>query len=53
MKKLYFFILTLSFATVGAQTTIDFTEAEGYVQGALNNNADWGGAYWISSTANS
>ena len=53
MRKLYFLILTLSFATVGAQTTIDFTEAEGYVQGALNNNADWGGANWIASPANS
>lgn len=53
MRKLYFLILTLSFATVGAQTTIDFTEAEGYVQGALNNNADWGGSNWIASPANS
>ena len=53
MKKLYFFILTLSFATVSAQTAVDFTEAEGYVQGALNNNADWGGSNWIASPANS
>lgn len=53
MKKIYVFILTLSLATASAQTTVDFTVAEGYVQGPLDNNDDWGGANWIASPTNS
>jgi len=50
MKKLYFLILTLSFATVGAQTTVGFTTGEGYVQGPLSDNENWGGSNWFVNT---
>ena len=48
MKKIYtliFFTITTSFLT--AQTTVDFTLEEGYVQGPLEDSSDWGGANWI------
>ena len=28
---------------MNAQTTVDFTLEEGYVQGPLENSSDWGG----------
>ncbi|MDB4175793.1 T9SS type A sorting domain-containing protein [Flavobacteriaceae bacterium] len=48
MKKIY----TLLFATslmcvMSAQTTVDFTLEEGYVQGPLDSNPDWGGENWF------
>ena len=48
MKKIYtliFFTITTSF--LSAQTTVDFTLEEGYVQGPLENSSDWGGANWF------
>ena len=53
MKKLYFllFALTANFLTAQTSTTVDFTTAEGYVQGALNANSDWGGSNWFVSPA--
>lgn len=54
MKNIYTFILGLFLIFyVNAQTTVDFTEAEGYVQGALNASDDWGGANWTASPLNS
>jgi hypothetical protein len=50
MKKIYVLILTLSLATVSAQTTVDFTTAEGYVQGPLSDNENWGGSNWFVNT---
>ncbi len=48
MKNIYTFILGLSLTFyVNAQTTVDFTEAEGYVQGVLNASDDWGGSNWF------
>ena len=54
MKIFYLTILTffLSISVYG-QTVVDFTAEEGYEQGALDNNADWGGANWIASPNNS
>ena len=47
MKKLYtlLFITSLT-AVMSAQTTVDFTLGEGYVQGPLANSSDWGGSNW-------
>ena len=55
MRKLYFllFALTANFLTAQTSTTVDFTAAEGYIQGALNVNSDWGGGSnnWFVSPA--
>lgn len=53
MKKLYFllFALTANFLTAQTLTTVDFTTAEGYVQGALDANSNWGGSNWFVSPA--
>ena len=53
MKKIYTLIIALlGIITVDAQTTtVDFTTDEGYVQGPLDANPDWGGANWFVSTA--
>lgn len=50
MRKIYFLILTLSLATVSAQTTVGFTTGEGYVQGPLSDNENWGGSNWFVNT---
>ena len=48
MKNFYTLIVAIVFSVaLQAQTTVDFTESEGYVQGPLNDNANWGGANWI------
>ena len=49
MKKLYTLIIALLvFISTDAQiTTVDFTLEEGYVQGALDSNPDWGGSNWF------
>ena len=48
MKKFYILIVAIVCSvSLQAQTTVNFTEAEGYVQGPLNDNANWGGAYWF------
>jgi len=36
---------------MSAQTTVDFTLDEGYVQGPLEASSDWGGANWIVNPA--
>ena len=53
MKKIYtllFFTITTSFLT--AQTTTNFSTAEGYADGLLSNNIDWGGQNFSINTAN-
>jgi len=53
MKKIYtllFFTITTSFLT--AQTTTNFSTAEGYADGLLSNNIDWGGQNFYINTAN-
>ena len=48
MKTIYTLIsliITTSFLT--AQTMVDFTLEEGYVQGALDSNPDWGSSNWF------
>ena len=53
MKNRYtliFFALITSFLT--AQVTAKFTSGEGYDDGLLSNNANWGGQYFYISTAN-
>ena len=53
MKKIYtliFFTLTTSFLT--AQTTANFSTAEGYVDGLLSNNINWGGQFIYVNTTN-
>jgi len=48
MKKIYTLLLITSLMGVmSAQTTVDFTLEEGYVQGPLEDSSDWGGANWI------
>ena len=49
MQKLYTLIIALLvFISTDAQiTTVDFTLEEGYVQGALHSNPDWGGSNWF------
>ena len=48
--KLMFFIATISFTT--AQTTTNFSSAEGYANGTgLENNANWGGRYFSINTS--
>jgi len=49
MKKLYTLIIALLvFISTDAQiTTVDFTLEEGYDQGALDSNPDWGGSNWF------
>lgn len=54
MINFYLTILSLFLViSANAQTVVNFTAAEGYVQGNLANNADWGGANWIASPDNS
>lgn len=54
MRNFYLTILSLFLViSANAQTVVDFTTDEGYVQGNLANNADWGGANWIASPDNS
>ncbi|MDG1037696.1 MAG: T9SS type A sorting domain-containing protein [Polaribacter sp.] len=53
MKNRYtliFFALTTSFLT--AQTTTNFKSAEGYADGALSNNTNWGGQFFFVNTTN-
>jgi hypothetical protein len=53
MKIIYtliFFTLTTSFLT--AQTSVNFSSGEGYVNGLLSNNTNWGGNYFYINTAN-
>ena len=48
MKKIYtllFFTITTSFLT--AQTTANFSTAEGYTNGLLSNNTNWGGQFFM------
>ena len=48
MKKFYILIVAIVCSVaLQAQTTVNFTEAEGYVQGPLEASADWGGANWL------
>ena len=49
MKKLYTIIIALLvFIPTYAQiTSVDFTLEEGYVQGPLDSNPDWGGENWF------
>ena len=52
MKKFYMILFTTSLMGVmSAQTTVDFTLDEGYVQGPLEASSDWGGANWIVNPA--
>jgi hypothetical protein len=55
MRNIYILLIIITISTIHAQTTttVNFTAAEGYVQGNLANNADWGGANWIASPDNS
>ena len=54
MKNIYTIALLFITISVNSQTTIvDFTSAEGYAQGALDANDDWGGANWTASPNNS
>ena len=53
MKTIYtliFLIITTSFLT--AQTTTNFKSAEGYADGLLSNNTNWGGQYFYVNTTN-
>ena len=53
MKKIYtllFFTITTSFLT--AQTTANFSSAEGYADGLLSNNTNWGGQFFYVNTTN-
>ena len=53
MKTIYtliFFTLTTSFLT--AQTSVNFSSGEGYVNGLLSNNTNWGGKFFYVNTAN-
>ena len=53
MKKIYtllFFTITTSFLT--AQTTANFSTAEGYTNGLLSNNTNWGGQFIYVNTTN-
>ena len=48
MKKIYTLLfITSLMGVMNAQTTVDFTLEEGYVQGPLENSSDWGGANWF------
>jgi hypothetical protein len=47
MKKFYFLLFALTANFLNAQTTADFTLAENYVQGPLEDSSDWGGANWF------
>jgi hypothetical protein len=47
MKKIYFLLFALTANFLNAQTTADFTLAENYVQGPLEDSSDWGGANWF------
>ena len=48
MKKIYTLLfITSLMGLMSAQTTVDFTLEEGYVQGPLEDSSDWGGANWI------
>jgi hypothetical protein len=47
MKKFYFLLFALTANFLTAQTMVDFTLEEGYVQGALDSNPDWGGSNWF------
>ena len=47
---LIFFTITTSFIT--AQTTARFSATEGYADGLLSNNTDWGGQFFYVSTTN-
>ena len=46
---LIFFVLATSFLTT--QVTAKFTSVEGYDDGLLSNNANWGGQYFYINTA--
>ena len=48
--KLIFFTIATSFLT--AQTTTNFSTAEGYADGLLSNNTNWGGQYIYVNTTN-
>ena len=53
MKTIYtliFLIITTSFLT--AQTTTNFKSAEGYADGLLSNNTNWGGQFFYVNTTN-
>jgi|TARA_B110001454_G_scaffold211011_1_gene226151 hypothetical protein len=41
MKKFYFLLFALTANFLTAQTTADFTAADGYADGPLENNNDW------------
>jgi hypothetical protein len=41
MKKFYFLLFALTANFLTAQTTADFTSADGYADGPLENNDDW------------
>ncbi|MDB3977138.1 hypothetical protein N9428_02285, partial [Flavobacteriaceae bacterium] len=48
MGKFYTLLFsTLLAGVMNGQTTVDFTLEEGYVQGALDSNPDWGGSNWF------
>lgn len=48
MRKIYTFLFITSLVgLMSAQTTVDFTIAEGYSQGPLEASSNWGGANWI------
>ena len=48
MGKFYTLLFsTLLAGVMSGQTTVDFTLEEGYVQGALDSNPDWGGSNWF------
>ena len=48
MRKFYTLLFTtLLVVGMSAQTTVDFTLEEGYVQGPLDSNPDWGGENWF------
>ena len=53
MKKNYVLLfIFFSVFALNAQTTTNFSSAEGYADGLLSNNTDWGGQYFYVNTTN-
>jgi hypothetical protein len=53
MKKNHVLLFTLvSVFALNAQTTANFSTAEGYTNGLLSNNTNWGGQFIYVNTTN-
>jgi len=53
MKKNHVLLFTLvSVFALNAQTTANFSTAEGYTNGLLSNNTNWGGQFFYVNTTN-